>query len=255
MKIVIKNISKSYYKDSNKIPVLDRISFEIKDLDFISIIGPSGCGKSTLLKIIAGLEKPDNGEITFSGIQEEIKIPIIWQDHRLLPWRTAIKNVILGLEIKNEKNSQEIAKRYLKIVGLSGFENFYPNQLSEGMKARVAIARALAVDPDILLLDEPFASIDYQTKLILQEELEKIRDNFKIPMIYVTHDVRDIFFLSTKAIVLSARPSKVREIFNLLNFKKKQLDIELKVKKILKEEVINNNLDFRDNFKEKNKLL
>lgn len=236
MKILINNVSKTYREDSDDLHVLDKIKFKVEESELVVVIGPSGCGKSTLLRTIAGLVKPDNGEIVFSPRLKEIKIPIIWQEHRLFPWRTSIENVALGLEIKKDRRSKKTAQDYLKMVGLSGFENYYPHQLSEGMKQRVAIARALAIKPDALLLDEPFSSVDYQIKMMLQKEIREIQRDLKIPMIYVTHDIRDALSVSRQIVVLSSRPAKVKEIIKIPETNADPQKAEEKIQNILKKE-------------------
>ena len=190
---------------------LEDISIEVKPAEFLCIIGPSGCGKTTLLRMVAGLDHPSSGEIILDG--KEVKGPspdrgMVFQEFSLFPWRTVLKNVEFGLEIKGvgDKARGEIAEKYIELVGLKGFENRYPYELSGGMKQRVAIARALATDPAILLMDEPFGSVDAQTRNILQEELLEIWKRTKKTVLFVTHSVDEAVYLADRVAVMSARP-------------------------------------------------
>ena len=190
---------------------LEDISIEVKPAEFLCIIGPSGCGKTTLLRMIAGLDHPSSGEIILDG--KEVKGPspdrgMVFQEFSLFPWRTVLKNVEFGLEIKGvgDKARGEIAEKYIELVGLQGFENHYPYELSGGMKQRVAIARALATEPSILLMDEPFGSVDAQTRNVLQEELLEIWKRTKKTVLFVTHSVDEAVYLADRVAVMSARP-------------------------------------------------
>lgn len=240
MRISLKNIYKSYTDlRSNKIQVLENISFDIEESEFLSILGPSGCGKTTLLKVIATLEHPDRGEVIFAHKQEGIKTPIVWQEHRLFPWRTVIQNIKFGLELTtyNEDEVEKTVYELIEMIGLRGFENYYPYQLSGGMAQRVAIARSMAVNPDILLLDEPFASVDYQTKLILCNEIKEIQEKTKKTIVYVTHDIRDAISFTNRTIILSARPARVKEIISLSGIELPFSSVEKKIWEILKPEI------------------
>lgn len=208
MALEVINISKSF----NNLKVLDNITFKVKDNSFTCIIGESGCGKTTLLRIVSGLEKADSGEILFNGKKLEINdVGFVFQDDRLLPWRTTLKNVAFGLEIRNDKRALEKAKDVLGFVGLEEFENYYPKQLSGGMRQLVGIARALAINPRILLMDEPFASLDAQTRNRMQAELLDIWNEEKKTVLFVTHNIDEAVYLADKIIVLSKRPARVVE--------------------------------------------
>ena len=183
-------------------------------------MGPSGCGKSTFLEIVAGLIKPTSGSVFIDGRQ--IKGPdrnrgIVFQGYALFPWRSVIGNIAYGLEEKGVpvKEREKICRKYILLVGLSGFENHYPFQLSGGMKQRVAIARALAYDPDILLMDEPFASLDAQTREILQGEILNIWDKTRKTVIFVTHNIEEAVFLADRIAIMSARPGIIRKIVDV----------------------------------------
>jgi NitT/TauT family transport system ATP-binding protein len=211
MVLTVRNVRKSY----GQLEVLDSISFEVEEGNFACIVGESGCGKTTLLKIIAGIEKADEGDILYNGkpIRNE-DIGYVFQDDRLLPWRNAIENVSFALEMRGIKNSDK-AERYLELVGLKGFERYYPHQLSGGMRQRVGICRALAVNPKILLMDEPFASLDAQTRNRMQTELLRIWDKDRKTVIFVTHSIDEAVFLADEIVVLSKRPAKVIDVVRI----------------------------------------
>ncbi|WP_336937465.1 ABC transporter ATP-binding protein [Acinetobacter modestus] len=213
----IKKLNKSFQRDQNNLTVLDGIHLDIEQGEFISIVGSSGCGKSTLLRLIAGLDRDYQGEILLNQIQiqgTDLKRGLIFQEHRLLPWLTVSENIHLALEetelSRSEKNAR--VKAHIEIVGLTGFENAYPHELSGGMAQRVAIARGLVNKPDILLLDEPFGALDAMTRSHLQAELQRIWQHEKITMILVTHDIEEAVYLGDRVIVMSARPGKIKEI-------------------------------------------
>lgn len=219
-KICIKNLEKVFYSDGGAITALRDLSFEIKEGEFFGIVGPSGCGKTTLLNLIGGLEQPTKGDILVNG--SEVKGPgfdsgMLFQEGALLPWRTAIKNIEFGLEIKgiNTREREKIAKNHLRLVGLEGFENSYPFELSGGMMQRVALARVLTFNPDILLMDEPFASVDALTRESLQNELLRIWSETKKTIVFVTHSIDEVIYLSDRIAVMSARPGRVKEVVRI----------------------------------------
>jgi NitT/TauT family transport system ATP-binding protein len=222
----VDRISKSYpskvrkTKDSpktNRVDILDNISFEVGKGSFTSIIGPSGCGKTTILKIIDGLVKPDSGQVIFDGEIVDSppdKMAFVFQQFGLLPWRTALKNVEFGLELEgvDPDERRNAALRYLEIVGLKGYEQHYVHEISSGMQQRVGLARALAINPEILLMDEPFASIDMQTREMLQRQLFKIvRGEIPKTTLFVTHNVDEAIFLSDEILLLGTHPAEVKE--------------------------------------------
>lgn len=215
--IELVNITKQY----NSLQVLRNVSLKVEKGDFITIIGPSGCGKTTLLNIIGGLIKPSSGEIKIFGESMKSvmsdKIAIVFQDPALFPWRNVISNVEFPLEIKGLKKSERrsIAKKYIELVGLAGFENYYPNQLSGGMQHRVSIARALASGAEILLMDEPFVALDEQSRFALGQELLKIWENTGKTILFITHNISEAVILGNKVVLMSARPSTVKEIVNV----------------------------------------
>ncbi|MCC6034908.1 MAG: ABC transporter ATP-binding protein [Desulfurococcaceae archaeon] len=217
--IEIVGVSKSYVSEGREIKVLEDISFSVGK-EFVSIIGPSGCGKSTLLRIIAGVEKPDSGKVIFH-LSRKPTIGFVFQFPTLLPWMTVLDNVILPLIASGVQKSRAIekARTTLKIVGLSEFEDFYPSELSGGMKQRVNIARALAVEPDILLMDEPFSNLDPLTAESLRGEVLDIWLSSILPIksiIMVTHNVEEAVLMSDRVIILSPRPARVLKIVDIM---------------------------------------
>jgi NitT/TauT family transport system ATP-binding protein len=200
--------------------VLDKFDLDIEDGEFLSLLGPSGCGKSTFLNILAGLDDYDGGEILVD--QKELNKRsfdkgIVFQSYALLPWRTVLKNLEVGLEIRKipRKERQKTARHYLNLVGLAAFENQYPHQLSGGMRQRVAIARVLAYHPDLLLMDEPFAALDAQTRETLQIELLRIWEADKKTIVFVTHSIDEAILLSDRVAFMSSRPGYIKEIINI----------------------------------------
>lgn len=211
----IKNLSKIYHNQNGEIFALKDISFNVKNKEFISIVGPSGCGKSTILTILANILDKSTGEIKFN--KNNPKIGYMLQEDSLFPWRTVLDNACLGLEIKkklNEKSKKEVIK-LLNKYGLGEFINNYPSSLSGGLKQRVALIRTLALNPDILLLDEPFSALDYQTRLALSDDLYKIIKNENKTAIMVTHDIAEAISMSDRIIVISNRPGTIKNIINV----------------------------------------
>jgi NitT/TauT family transport system ATP-binding protein len=220
------------FGEQQRLVAIDSISFVVERGDFVSIVGPSGCGKTTLLRCIGGLSRPTRGRILLE--EKEVLEPprgvvMVFQDYSksLLPWRRVLGNVTLGLEsIKNLSSAERVerARRYLDAVNIRGFEDYYPGQLSGGMQQRVAIARALAFQPDVLLMDEPFASVDAQTRNELEDMLLNIWEQFNQTILFITHDIEEAIYLATKIVVISARPSKTLDTISVeLGKKRDQL--------------------------------
>jgi len=213
----IKNVNKTFPLEKSQISVLENVSFSVDKDEFICLVGPSGCGKSTVLRIIAGLEKADSGEVLFNGQPQTSpnpKLTMIFQLFGLLPWRTALENVEVPLEVLGIKKEArvEIATNYLRMVGLEGFENTYPHDLSGGMKQRVGIARALALQPQVLLMDEPFSSLDELTAKTLRELVLEIWRDPSLPtntFVMVSHNVEEAVYMADRVVVMSPRPGKV----------------------------------------------
>ena len=216
--IEIDNVSLEYVTDSQSVLALKEASINIEQSEFCSLIGPSGCGKSTLLNILAGFLTPTQGEVRIAGRAIQgygSDRGIVFQDFaQLFPWRTALENVAFGLEMKgvDKATREEKAKEYLSLVKLDGFIHSYPHHLSGGMQQRVAIARALAYDPEVLLMDEPFAALDAMTRENMQIQLAEIWAKTKKTIIYVTHNVAEAVYLADKVVVMSPHPGQIREI-------------------------------------------
>ncbi|MBP1970680.1 NitT/TauT family transport system ATP-binding protein [Virgibacillus natechei] len=221
MYLTIEGVEKSFHnKDKHQVKVLENINLEVEKGQFLSIIGPSGCGKSTLLYLVAGLEDMDEGQITVSGKKVTKPGPdrvVVFQEDGLFPWASVLDNVMYGLLLKkmSKKEAEEKALAMLKMVHLSNYVDAYPHQLSGGMKQRVAIARALVMEPDILLMDEPFAALDEQTRMVLHKELLDIWRKTKVTILFITHNIREAVLLSEKIIVLETRPGKIKATFTV----------------------------------------
>jgi NitT/TauT family transport system ATP-binding protein len=215
--IEVEKVKKSFASDKTAILVIDDVSFNVGKDEFLCIVGPSGCGKSTLLRMMAGLEKPDSGRILFKGqtiTAPSPKVAMVFQLFGLLPWKTALENVEVPLEVLgiDKQKRVHVAEEYLRMVGLEGFENTYPHDLSGGMKQRVGIARALALNPDVLLMDEPFSSLDELTAKTLRELVLNIWRNPILPtnsFVMVSHNVEEAVFMADRVVVMSPRPGKV----------------------------------------------
>jgi NitT/TauT family transport system ATP-binding protein len=216
VKLSVENLTKHF----NELEVLRSISTEIKRGEFVSIVGPSGCGKTTFLRIVGGLEKANSGQVKLDD--RLIEGPgsdrgFVFQQDNLLPWRTVLANTEIGPEIGGYRNPEQRKKTLdlLKLVGLSGFENYYPRQLSGGMRQRVNLARALAVDPDLLLMDEPFSALDAQTREIMQTELLRIWEEGRKTVLFVTHQIDEAVYLSDRVFVFARRPGLINEIVDI----------------------------------------
>lgn len=208
----LKKVSKRYQAKNGEVEALSNISFNVKQGEFVSIIGPSGCGKSTLLSIIAGLEPKTEGDIQIDGTTG-----YMLQKDSLLEWRSIYDNVLFGLEIghKKTKENENYVLELLKKYGLYEFKDKYPTQLSGGMRQRAALIRTLAIKPNILLLDEAFSALDYQTRIMVTNDIFQILKNENITAVIVTHDISEAISMSDRVVVLSKRPAKVKNIYNI----------------------------------------
>ena len=223
-RVEIRGVSKSFHKtvkdSTTEIKALADLSLAIRENEFISIIGPSGCGKTTLLKMIDGLIPYDSGKILIDGKQITAPGPdraVVFQSFALLPWRTVLANVEFSLELRqtSKQEREKTARDYLKRVGLADFENHYPHELSGGMQQRAGLARALAVNPSILLMDEPFGAVDAQTRQLLQEELLNLWQRERKTVIFITHSMDEAVYLSDRVVVMTPRPGRVAEILDV----------------------------------------
>ena len=210
----LENIAKSFYARQEVFDAVSDVSIDVYENEFLTILGPGQCGKSVLLNIIAGLEKPTKGTVDFPA-SSDTTMGFVFQKTAVFPWKTVMENVELGLQIKgtNKKERREKAQYLIELVGLKGFENAYPYQLSGGMKQRVGIARAYCVNPDILLMDEPFGALDAQTRYQMEEEVLRIWQAEKRTVIFVTNNIEEALFLGDRIVLLSACPAKVKEIY------------------------------------------
>jgi NitT/TauT family transport system ATP-binding protein len=218
MYLEVDSVSKTFVlerrKHQEELHALDAVSFDVAEGSFVAIVGPSGCGKSTLLRLIHGLRPPDSGQIRVRG--EPVLAPsldrgMVFQHHGLMPWRTVQRNVELGLDALHVGGAERRrrAELWLEKVGLSDFAGYYPAQLSGGMQQRVGLARALAIEPQMMLMDEPFGALDAQTRVLLQEELERIWHGNAKTVVFITHDIEEALFLSDRVLVMSARPGRI----------------------------------------------
>jgi NitT/TauT family transport system ATP-binding protein len=210
---------------------LDDVTFSVEAGEFLALVGPSGCGKSTLIDLLGGLSKPSSGQILLDG--KAIRGPgldrgIVFQQYALFPWRTALENIEFGLEAKGlpKKERREVALSHLELVGLSGFESRLPHELSGGMKQRVAIARSLAYDPEVLLMDEPFAALDAQTREGLQDELLRIWEKSRTTILFITHGIDEAVYLGQRVAVMTSRPGRIKRIVDIpRDFRQRQEDV------------------------------
>ncbi|MFD0676113.1 MULTISPECIES: ABC transporter ATP-binding protein [unclassified Paenibacillus] len=220
MRIVVNNVEKRFVDTKKReVTALQNINFTIEEQEFVVLVGPSGCGKSTLLNIVGGLLSPSSGEVYFEGMtsQKEPRLGIVFQEIALFPWRTVYENVVFGLEEQgaSKQEQREKGQHFIDLVGLTGFESAYPKQLSGGMRQRAGIARALAVEPDLLLMDEPFSALDAQTRTLMQEELLSIWNRTRLSTLYVTHNIQEAVYLADRVIVLSRHPGQIKEVIQI----------------------------------------
>jgi len=220
-KLEVSHLTKGFPRGRDDIvPVLDDVSFAVADLEFVAIVGPSGCGKSTFLRIVDGLIAPDSGEVRLNG--RVVDGPghgrgMVFQSFDLFPWRTALGNVEFGLDMmglaRQERRAR--AQRWIELVGLNGFEHAYPHQLSGGMQQRVGIARALAIEPEVLLMDEPFGALDVQTRDLLQDELLAIWQRERKTVLFVTHSIEEAIYLADRVLIFTPRPARLERILDV----------------------------------------
>jgi len=229
MKLECRQVSKIFGEGKKATQALDNICFETREGEFLCILGPSGCGKSTLLRIIAGLLEPTCGEVIYSGNNSAGPLnSMVFQEHGVFPWMNVIDNVAFGLEMRgvSRKERYERSLDFLKRVGLAQYATRHPHEMSVGMRQRIAIARAFVTDPAILLMDEPFGSLDAQTRLILQDELLKVWSEHKKTVIFVTHDIDEAILLGDRVLILTSVPGRIREVIPVGICRPRDLQIE-----------------------------
>ncbi|SEV80146.1 ABC transporter ATP-binding protein [Natrinema salifodinae] len=212
--IDIDSVSKTYGSEEDMLHVIDEIDIDVDANELVVIVGPSGCGKSTLLKMIDGLVTPTSGEVRIGGetvTGSRSEVAMVFQDFNLLPWRTVRENVEFGLEVQgvDDEAQREQALEWIEKVGLDGFEDSYPHELSGGMQQRVGLARALAIDPEVLLMDEPFGALDAQTKDQMQTELLRLLANENKTVVFITHDIREAILIADRVLVMSTKPATI----------------------------------------------
>jgi NitT/TauT family transport system ATP-binding protein len=211
----VRNLAKSFRRQNQYVTALENFNLTVETGEFVAIVGPSGCGKSTFLHMLGGFESVDGGTMTLEGAQVSKPGPdrgMLFQEYALYPWRTVISNILWPLEIQKMPKTErlKIAERFMAMVGLTAFRNHYPNELSGGMKQRVALARLLALDPSILLMDEPFGALDAQNRELMQEELQQIWEKSRKTVLFVTHDIEEAIYLADRVIVFTARPGRIK---------------------------------------------
>ena len=219
-------------KGGEEFRAVDGFDLQVTKGEFVTIVGPSGCGKSTLLSVVDGLLQPHGGQVLINGKRVTGPSPdraLVFQEFALLPWRTVVDNVRLGLELQKKYTKaqmKETVDHYIQMVGLEGFENHYPHQLSGGMRQRVGLARALAVNPEILLMDEPFAALDAQTREVMSLELLRIWEQDRKTVLFVTHGIDEAVYLADRVVVMSGRPGRVKEIIPVNLVRPRSLEIK-----------------------------
>lgn len=216
MKIRIDHLAKTFGDEDARVTALDDFTLSVAEGEFVSIVGPSGCGKTTVLRLVAGLEKPSSGsiDVTASSDGRRTRNAMVFQEHGLFPWMTVVDNVAYSLEMRGVGKRQRLEQvaPFLEMVGLTRFRDYYPQQLSGGMRQRVSLARAFVADPEVLLMDEPFASLDSFNKLILQDELLRIWEGSSKTVLFITHAIDEAIALSDRIVVMTAHPGRIKEI-------------------------------------------
>jgi len=226
-RIVFRNVNRVFRRGDQQVPALEDVSFEVGEKEFVAIVGPSGCGKTTLLRMAAGLDFPSSGSVQVD--EREVAGPgpdraVVFQQFALFPWKTVQENIGFGLRCRgtDAKARAAIVARYVELMGLQGYERAYPQQLSGGMQQRVAIARSYALDPDVLLMDEPFGALDAQTRVVMQEELVKLCRVNPRTALFITHSVEEAVYLADRVVVLTRRPGRIREILDVASVRRRE---------------------------------
>jgi NitT/TauT family transport system ATP-binding protein len=232
VKLVVENLSKTFTSAGGEThSVLSEISLQIRKGEFVCIVGASGCGKTTFIRLLDGLTQPTSGRVVLDG--DVITAPgpnrgFVFQQDSLLPWRTVLDNVLFGLEVQGRARSESeaVARDLINLVGLNGYERRYPHELSGGMRQRVNLARALAIDPEILLMDEPFAALDAQTREVMQRELLRVWERKRKTVIFITHQIDEAVFLADRVLAFGARPGRIKEDLHIPFARPRELGIK-----------------------------
>ena len=219
-RITFRNVGRTFRRRDQDVPALADVSFEVGEKEFVAIVGPSGCGKTTLLRMAAGLDFPSSGSVLVGD--REVSGPgpdraVVFQQFALFPWKTVEENIGFGLRCRGTDAAarSRVIRRYVDLMGLQGYEQAYPKQLSGGMQQRVAIARSYALDPDVLLMDEPFGALDAQTRVVMQEELIKLCRVNPRTALFITHSVEEAVYLADRVVVMTPRPGRIREVLDV----------------------------------------
>jgi NitT/TauT family transport system ATP-binding protein len=223
--IVFDRVARHFRRNGQDLPAVDDVSFEVRAREFVAVVGPSGCGKTTCLRMAAGLEFPTSGRVTVGGAPVTAPGPdrsVVFQQFALFPWKTVVENIDFGLRAIGVNAAERKARveRYVKLMGLEGYESAFPHQLSGGMQQRVAIARSYALDPAVLLMDEPFGSLDAQTRVVMQEELIKLARVSPRTVLFITHAVEEAVYLADRVVVMTRRPGRIAEIVDVAEVRK-----------------------------------
>ena len=219
-KIVFDKVSRSFVRGKESFEALVDISLEVQEKEFVAIVGPSGCGKTTLLRMVAGLEFPSSGSVRVANVEITEPGPdraVVFQAFALFPWKTVEENIGFGLKCRGvpEADRRPIVARFVELMGLIGYENAYPHELPGGMQQRVAIARSYALDPGVLLMDEPFGALDAQTRVVMQEELIRLSRLNPRTVLFITHSVEEAVYLADRVVVMTRRPGRIKEILDV----------------------------------------
>ena len=218
--IEFKNVTRVFKRDNKDFLTIDGFDLKVNDQEFVAIVGPSGCGKTTCMRMVAGLEFPTTGDVLVSDKQVKSPGPeraVVFQAFALFPWKSVYDNIDFGLRAKGlaQEKRHEIITHYIGLMNLKGYESAYPHQLSGGMQQRVAIARAYALDPDVLLMDEPFGALDAQTRVVMQEELVKLARKNPRTVLFITHSVEEAVYLADRVVIMTSRPGRIKEILDI----------------------------------------